>query len=611
MTNEPFSDDSISHTAIPGITRALNRARSVARLTPLEKLLPSFSPAERMLLYVLTATLAVGALMLLSIVNVRFSTTLPARGGSLVEGETGTARFINPVLATSQADQDITALVFSGLMRPLPDGSMVPDLASSYTISQDGTIYTFTLKSNATFHDGTPVTAQDILFTVQEIQNPAIKSPARADWEGVVVGAPDAHTVTFTLPHAYAPFIENTALGILPSHLWKSVAAEDFPFSALNTHPIGTGPYRVSQVSTDSTGAAVKYDLAPFDRYTLGSPHLKTVAFKFFSDDNALVQAFNTHRIDAIASISPAQLKLLTRTDTNIVSAPLPRVFGVFFNQSHSPVLADASVRKALDQAIDKQAIVNTVLDGYGTPLNGPIPPNTLGTMISTSPVAFNASPAITASSSDSTRIERARATLQSGGWKWDDTTGTWQKGKQTLAFSLATANEPELAATANALAASWKKLGVQVTVQVYPLSDLSATIIRPRNYDAVLFGEIVGRELDLYAFWESKERTDPGLNLSLYTNTQADSLLSQARATQDADQRATFYAQFAGLVAKDTPAVFLYSPDFVYIVPKGLKGVTIASLTTPAERFLSVYQWYTDTERVWDVFVPSSNSQE
>src|SRR3569832_1291749 len=243
----------------PDLTQKLTAPRRIGFLKRLKDLLTLFSPAERLVFYILSIVLALLGLALLAGANALVSVEIPASGGSIVEGELGPARFINPLLATSQADQDITALVYSGLMRAMPDGSVVPDLASGYTISSDGTVYTFTLRSDATFQDGTPVTSTDVLFTIQSAQNPLVKSVVRADWDDVAVTAPDTHTIVFKLPHAYAPFLQNTTLGIIPAHLWKNIAAEDLPFSPLNTHPIGSGPYKVQGVSTDNTGSATRY----------------------------------------------------------------------------------------------------------------------------------------------------------------------------------------------------------------------------------------------------------------------------------------------------------------------------------------------------------------
>lgn len=566
-----------------------------------EDILRAFSPAERLLLYALTILLAVSALVLVVEVSRAVSLIVPAQGGTLVEGEVAPVRFINPILTLSQADEDASQLIYSGLMRAMPDGSFSPDLAESYTVSSDGTTYTFILRPDATFQDGTPLTSADIAFTVALAQNPDFKSPLQADWDGVQVSTPDAHTVVFTLPHAYAPFIQDTTLGILPKHLWENVSAEEFPFSPLNTHPVGSGPYRVSSSQTDSTGSVTRYDFVPFSKFTLGVPYLKHITFVFYPSDDALIQAFNTHQIDAIAGVAPADLSSLKRNDAELLQVPLPRVFGIFFNQSHNAIFADSSVRAALNAAINKQEIVNSILDGYGTELDGPIPPGVLGAAPQTVTTALPIASVATSSTTVSANIDAAHAILVKGGWVYSQSTDTWTKGKQTLAFTISTADEPELVATANAAAAAWKALGAHVTVQVYPLSDFNNNVLRPRSYDAILFGEVVGRTGDLFAFWHSSQRNDPGLNLAMYANAKVDTLLSEARSESDTDQRDKLYGSFTQDIEKDQPAVFLYAPDFLYVVPKSLSGVELGALTTPSERFLNVYQWYTETQHVWD----------
>ena len=580
----------------------------------MENLLRAFSPGERLLLYMFTVLLSISTLTLLIGVNRVISVAVPAPGGALSEGETSPARFINPILAISQTDQDITSLAFSGLMRAKPDGTFIPDLASSYSISADGTTYSFTLRPNATFQDGKPVTADDVLFTVGLAQNPDIKSPRRADWEGVSVSSPDAHTIVFTLPHAYAPFIEDSALGILPKHLWQKVSADEFPFSPLNTHPVGTGPYKVRNIQTDSTGAATRYDLEPFNRFTLGKSLISRISFNFYPNETALIKAFNAGDLDTVTGISSSGLSSITRKDGSLVRAPLPRVFGVFFNQNHNKALTDDAARAALDTAIDKQTIVQNVLGGYGSELSGPIPPGVLGTTAPAMPRIVKGMQLVAASSTpDASHIEAARAILQKGGWSFGATStlpaGGWAKKKlPPLSLKLATADAPELVATANMIADAWKALGVRVTVQVYPLSEFNNTILRPREYDAVLFGEVVGREADLFAFWHSTQRNDPGLNLALYTNAKADTVLTEARATTNKSERDKRYDEFASIVKNDSPAIFLYAPEFLYLLPANLKGVEIGTLTAPAERFLNVYEWHTGIEYVWSFFTDKTN---
>lgn len=591
------------------VKTALTKERSFWRLPVIENLLRSFSSGDRLVLYALGILLGLSTLFLIAEVNNSVSVEVPAHGGSLTEGEVGPARFINPVLTLSQPDEDLTALVYSGLMRATAEGTYVPDLAQNYDISEDGSTYTFHLRPNATFHDGTKVTSVDVLFTVHAAQNPVIKSPRRADWEGVQVSAPDAETVVFKLPHAYAPFMDNATMGILPEHIWSAVPAEEFPFSPANTHPVGSGPYRVTGVSTDNTGSPIRYDLAPFTHFTLGEANLRRISFVFFSNESAMVQAYNNRRIDAMAGISPEDLATVKRDDGSVIRVALPRVFGIFFNQSHAAVLADASVREALDAAVDKTQLVKTILGGYGVTLDGPIPPGVSGDIVPATPMTLTRPATVDATTTpDSVHVEAAKSALTKGGWKYSETTGSWTKGKQTLSFTLATADQPQLVATAQAVAAAWNAAGIRVTVQVYPLSEFNTNVIRPRQYDALLFGEVVGRTLDLFAFWHSTQRNDPGLNLAMYANSKVDALLSQARATTDNVQRDKLYGQFAAAVEKDAPAVFLYSPQFVYVVPKALQGIELGALTTPAERFLGAYQWYTQTEHVWSMFTNRIN---
>lgn len=578
---------------------ALVKPRGIRFLSYFENILPRLSPGERLLLYILTVILAASTLVFLAGVNEKASVMVPVDGGSLTEGVIGSARFINPLLAISEADKDLSQLVYSGLTRVAPDGSIVPDLASAYEISKDGLSYTFTLRPNLNFHDGKPLTASDIIFTIHAAQNPDIRSMRRADWEGVTVTAPDEHTIVFSLPQSYAPFLENTTLGILPAHLWENISAEEFPFSPLNIKPIGSGPYKIANIETEKTGVATSYALIPFKNFALGAPHLKKITFLFFSNETDLVDAWNAGRIDSFAGVSSSELSRLEDT-AHIVRASLPRVFGVFFNQGHAKVLANASVRAALDAAIDKEQLVNSVLDGYATPLDGPIPSGVLGAL------TVSKDTAASGTEESFNGAEEARAILKRGGWEFNEEAGEWQKGskgEQKLSFVLATADSPELTATAQAVIAMWQAAGIHVELHVYPISELNTNIIRPRAYDAILFGEVVGRSLDLFAFWHSSQRNDPGLNLALYTNAKADTLLADARATTDRKEREALYNSFAKIIKEEQPAIFLFTPQFIYVLPEKVRGVELGALVTASERFLSVHEWYTDTERVWNIF--------
>lgn len=560
--------------------------------------LDSFTASGRALFLFFAALCVVSSIGLLYILNASLLIAAPARGGSLTEGLLGSPRFVNPVLALSDADRDLTALAYSGLLRATPEGGYEPDLASDYSVSDDGRVYTFTMRQGATFHDGKPVTADDVVYTVQKIQDPALKSPLRANWDGVIAEAPDERTVRFTLKSAYAPFIKNLTLGILPKALWGGVSDEEFSFSELNSSPVGSGPYRVEGITRTASGIPSSYQLAPFKGYSLGQPYL-SLTLRFYQSEDALVQALKSGDVDAASGISPE--KLVALKNINIATTPLNRVFGVFFNQNQSEILRDKHVREALNAAIDREDLIQKVLGGYGTPLTGPVPPSAL--------------PRAEASSTPQADLDAAREMLAQDGWVMGDagvlqkTTGSGSSATtETLSFDLATANVPELRAAAQYLHDAWAQIGVQANVKVFETGDLSQNVIRPRHYDALLFGEVIGRELDLFAFWHSSQRNDPGLNVAGYANANADHVLEQLRQTSAPEERASLYKEFTDELAADVPAVFLYAPDFVYSIPKDIQGLDLGLVEAPSDRFLSVTQWHREVDYVWPIFTSGKN---
>jgi len=580
--------------------RSASRPVYVPLFDTAEGLYRSFSASGRALFLFFAGLLIVSAGGLVYILNSSLIVATPGYGGSLSEGVVGSPRFINPILALSDADRDLTTLVYSGLLRATPEGDYLPDLAESYDVSDDGRTYTFVLRQDATFHDGSPVSADDVVFTIAKTQDPVLKSPVRANWDGVLVEKVDDYTVRFSLKSAYSPFVENMTLGILPKHLWQGVSGEEFPFSELNTSPVGSGPFQVDSIARTAAGIPSSYTLNSFKNYALGEPYLARLTLHFYQNEDAVVSALQSGGIEAASELSPSSLEKLQ--GFNIVRSPLNRVFGVFFNQNQSEVLRGATVRKALQMAIDRDALVVEVLGGYGAPLEGPIPPNIL---------AVRGISSVTTTSATSTDVALlAQQMLIAKGWKIGDdgilfeTTGTGKKEQTTrLAFTLATGNVPELRAAAEFVHAAWARMGAEVDVQIYDQGDLSQNVIRPRKYDALLFGEVVGRELDLFAFWHSSQRNDPGLNIALYANTTSDSVLEDLRKTVDQDARALLYKKFEAELAKDIPAIFLYAPDFVYTIPQDVYGLNVGFIGTPSDRFLSVQNWHRETDYVWPLF--------
>lgn len=571
----------------------------------------TFSRRLKIIVIILLVVLAISSFVTLEHLNQLLMTDSPMTGGSLTEGVLGSPRFINPLLATSDADRDLVALTYSGLLRLKVDGTYEPDLAKSYEISSDGLIYTFKLKPNLRWSDGEPLTADDIVFTINSTQDPIIKSPKRAGWNGVLVKKIDAQTIQFILKKPFFSFLDNTTLGILPEHLWGKMKPEQFALSSLNTTPVGSGPYVVKNINKDSSGIPLSYQLAPFKKFALGEPKISNLTIRFYGDEKALMTAYNQGEIGSAGAISSASAKKLEAEGKKIIKSNLPRTFAVFLNQSRSPVLLNKEVREALDQAVDRQSLVNQVLNGYGQTLSGVLPENlNSGAKLSydltaAREILFKAGWATTTSGELEKRAV-TKTTTKKGG---KTITTTSKSGPaQTLSFSLATANIPELKAVATMVASNWTKLGARVNLEFFEPSDLNQDLIRPRKYETLLFGEVIGRDSDLYPFWHSSQRLDPGLNVAMYTNAKVDKLLEEIRATADGSninspQLADKYRVIAKEISADHPAIFLYSPYFLYVVPNDLKGVKIPTITSSADRFARIHEWYFKTDRVWKIF--------
>jgi len=560
----------------------LKRSRSIPLLERLSGRVCSFTGGDRIIFYALVALVGIVSLSGLYALEQSLLVEVPAYGGSLKEGEIGSPQFINPLLAISDADRDLSALVYAGLMGLSGSGALTPVLAESYTVSPDGKTYTFTLRANAVFADGTPVTADDVVFTVVKAQTAALKSPKYADWSGVGVKATDAHTVHFTLAKPYAPFLGLTTLGILPSRLWQNITNEEFPFSTLETNPVGAGPFRVESISRDASGLIKSILLAGNPNYVLGRPYLDSIRFNFYSRSEDLAKALANGTEESAYDISTK----------GALTAPYARVFGVFWNPNEKPVYVRAEVRKALSLALDRHAIIDTVLGGYATPILGPVPP---GVNVSQTPIPESSDPTAAAAS-----------ILKAAGWTYDGGERVWKHAGAKLTLdriTLRTSNVPELKNVASAVKAQWEKLGVSVDIELYEPGDLSQNVIRPRKYEALLYGMVIGRDQDLYAFWDSKERNDPGLNIALYANKTVDALLEDARSSTDEEKRATNLQKIEDLIAADYPAAFLYAPDFTYTVPKDLRGVVLPQIITPSDRFATVASWYRATDSVWPFF--------
>ena len=577
------------------------RRFSLPKERSIREILRFFTMAEKAVFYFFTTIFIVSGLTLMWKVSNAYLVEIPVQGGTLTEGVVGNPRFINPVLAISEADKNLVALIYSGLVRITPQGEIENDLAEEVTISDDRRIYTVRIHPNVRFHDDTPVTAEDVIFTLQKITNPAIKSPRRGNWEGIAINKIDEQTVSFTLKQPYTPFIHNLTVGILPKHIWKNVSDDEFAFSQFNTIPIGSGPYKVERVERNSGGIPDRYRLVPFENVSQKVPFIKNLIFRFYSSEGLLINAYNAREVESIGNISPEKIPELQKSGSRVISSPLPRVFAVFFNQNQSKILLNKEVRQALNLTSPKEEIVNKILNGYAAVISGPMPAGIYSqTNIENETLTMEE------------RLETAKTILANAGWQPNPETGILEKkstsGTMTLSFSISTGDAPELQQAASMLVSAWQKLGAKIEVLIFETGDLNQNVIRPRNFDALLFGEMVGRDRDLYPFWHSSQRTDPGLNIALYANSQADKYLDNARSASDSPEvMAENYMAFAKALEADIPAIFLYTPSFLYIVPEKIKNVNLDSLIVSQDRFLGITNWYIETDKVWKIFANSN----
>jgi len=513
-------------------------------------------------------------------------------GGNYQEGIIGQQpRFLNPILAqTNDTDRDLVRIIFSSLLKYDDQGNLVSDLAESYEIKDNGLAYEFFLRKDVKWHEKEPLTADDVVFTVKTIQNPEYKSPLKINWSGVEVEKVDDYTVRFTLKNTFAPFLHNMTVGILPKHLWAGISAQNFPLAEYNLKPVGSGPYKFKELKKDKSGAVQFIELEKNKNFYLKKPYINNLIFRFYQSEAAAVQALNKRQVDGLNFISTAQKSKIIRRDINVYQISLPRYYGVFFNQTQIKPLSDKTVRLALAYATDKKEIVERVLGGNGLSVDSPLLPGLLG--YTTETKIYDFAP------------EHARNILEANNWKDNDNDGLREKkigGEEIkLEITLITTDWPELKDAANLLKEQWEKLGAKINLETINLRMIQEDYIRPRNYQALLFGEVLEADPDPFAFWHSSQKRDPGLNLSLYDNKKVDKLLEEARQILDPETREKKYKEFQELLINDLPAVFLYSPAYLYPVDTKIKGISFKNLSLPSQRFSQIENWHIKTDRVW-----------
>ena len=507
---------------------------------------------------------------------------VPASGGRYVEGLTRAPERINPLFARANpTDADLSSLIFSGLVRLGPDGTPLPDLAERWEVTGGGQSYVFYLRRGVSWQGDeiVPLTAEDVVFTFQAIADPAFKGdPALAQlMQGVVVTAREPYTVEFRLEQAYAPFLAQMTVGILPKHLLDGLDANQLYNAEFNANPVGTGPYRFASRTRDG----VVLEANPM--YYLGPPHITTFEFRVFPEDDALMAALRERRIDGAllgADAGAADLAFLDETGAYELRRLTSASVSMIILDTRSALFSEPEVRAALLQGMSRETLVNDVAGGRGELAAAGIPKGSWAFSEVEVP-GFNAGTAATA-------LERA-------GWA-RGRDGVRQKNGVRLEFDLMTSNDPQKVAIAENVARQWQSIDVEARVVPVDAAGFIEETLLARQFVAAFVEIDPGPDPDPYPFWHSSQIAPGGRNLSNYDNPRMDATLEQARQTTDTDFRRELYQLFSGMFIADLPAIPLYSPVYIYAQSDRVRGFESSLLFRSSSRFANVNAWYINT---------------
>ena len=536
----------------------------------------------------LTSQLAVaaGGVFLVAAVLMSFARTavfaeVPDYGGAYVEGLAGFPQAMNPVLANDDASRSVAALVFSGLTKPDESGQPVPDLAQSWDISPDGKTYTFVIRSNARWHDGAPVTADDAVFTFKLLQDPQYLGALSGIWRDVAIDKVDDRTVRLALQKdSFAPFIEYTSLGLLPAHLLSGTSIRDLTTHRFNLEPVGTGPFRMREVKPEE----IVLEAAP-DHYG-PRPFLSRIVFRIYPNYKTILTALERDEVEGVPLVDPGDIGRISREKrATLYDAPQASLTLLFFNTS-VPALTDKNVRQAIAHAVDRQKLIDVNRAGHGRRADGPILPSSW---------AFN--PDVKKYEPDPAR---ARTLLDEAGWRLlSPDASVRSKDGRPLRLVLLTNDRQERVQLAEEIQRQLTAVGFDVEVQATGAGGLVQDFLLPRRYEIALFSwDFNGFDPDPYALWHSTQLAPAGLNISGFNHRRADEVLERGRRATERNERATLYKEFQSLFAEELPSLPLFFPTYDFAISGKIKGVKPGVVATPADRFRNVVEWYAKTRR-------------
>lgn len=545
----------------------------------------------QILIIVLTLIL-VGVLLVTQEPGQQIFLPQPATGGVYSEALVGSISRLNPLLEQNNApDRDVNRLIFSSLIRFDARGLPVPDLADSWGVSQDGTIYNISLRANAFWHDGQPVTSDDVLFTIEMIKDDSSFFPpdVRELWKNVEIKQLNERTLQFLLPEPFAPFLDYLTFGIVPRHILGSIPAAEMAAAQFNLSPVGSGPYKFERLVIEN-GQIAGLELSLFDQYYGTKPFIEKVVFRYFPNTQSALAAYREGEVLAISEISLDSLNQALETPSlSIYTGRLPEMSMVLLNLNNpeKTFFQDENLRRALLMGLNRQRIIDRLLLGQGIIADGPIFPLTWAYYEDIERVVYDP--------------EAATNLLKANGFSIPPEGGAVRTDPDgnPLSFTLLHPDDAQHSAIAQFIFENWSQLGIEVTLEAMPYEQLVNERLAARNYDAALVDMNLARtpDPDPYPFWHQSEATG-GQNYAQWDNRTASEFLEQARINTDFTVRTRLYRNFQVVFARDLPALPLFYPVYSYAVDQQVLGVQMPPLFDTSDRFQTFARWYLVTRR-------------
>ena len=543
------------------------------------------------ILVVVVTLVLVGALLFSQQPIVQTILPQPTSGGVYTEALIGSMSRLNPLLdRNNSADRDVDRLLFSGLIKFDSRGIPRPDLASSWGTSQDGTIYNFSIRPNAVWHDGQAITTDDVIFTIDLIKSEISFYPqdVKALWDEVEIRRLDEKTMQFRLPEPFVPFLDYLTFGLLPQHILGAVPADQILNAEFNLNPVGSGPYQFDHLLVDN-GQITGVVLTIFDGYYAQEPYIPQVVFRYYSSSSAALDAYQQGEVLGISQITNNVLDAaLAEENLSLYTSRRPELSLVLFNLNNGevPFLQEVAIREALLTGLNRQRMINDLLRGQAIPADGPILPGSWAFYEGTEHIDYDPTEA-------TNMLKREGYIIPAEGGD------VLTKDGQRLAFNLLHANDPMHTALAEYIQRDWAQLGVQVTLVPMPYEQLIYENLTARQYQAALVDLNLSYtpDPDPYPFWHQAEAVG-GQNYSQWDNRVASEYLERARITADLNERARLYRNFQVIFEQELPALPLYFPTYTFAVDVQVDGVQAAPLYDTSDRLSNIADWYLVTRR-------------